>query len=65
MRFKTPLSNLLSTILAYLREEKIPEIEVIYLAFGNKLSRILFWSFVDKKGVGRNLGNWIFQIIRK
>ena len=53
MRFKTPLSNLLSTILAYLREEKIPEIEVIYLAFGNKLSRILFWSFVDKKGVKR------------
>ena len=41
----------LPKIMAVLRKEKIPEIEVIHLTFGNKMSRILFWSFVDKKGV--------------
>ena len=44
----------LPKIVAALRKEKIPEIEVIHLAFGNKLSRILFWSFVDKKGLPKN-----------
>ena len=43
----------LPKIVAVLRKEKIPEIEVIHLAFGNKISRILFWSFLDKKGVKR------------
>ena len=44
--------NLPKTV-AVLRKEKIPAIEVIHLAFGNKLSRILLWSFWDKKVVKR------------